>query len=63
MTYQMIAAGEIETVRVGKRQLVVTESYLRLIDERRAAGPGTMQPAKPAASTKIARASDQPGAA
>jgi hypothetical protein len=61
-TYEMIAAGELETIRVGKRQLVLTESYLQLIAERRATGPGIAPEIKPVPKRrpppKIARASD-----
>jgi hypothetical protein len=58
MAYLMIAAGDIETVRVGKRQLVLTESYLELIEKRRATGPGTVPVVNRRYPPKIARASD-----
>ena len=35
----MIARGELESVAVGRRRLVVVDSYRRLIDERRKAPP------------------------
>ena len=35
----MIARGEIETITIGKRRLVVIESYVKLVKARRAAPP------------------------
>ena len=37
MLYELIGAGEIESVKIGKRRLIVVQSYLDLLARRRAA--------------------------
>jgi len=37
--WAMIARGEVETISIGKRRLVVVESYRRLVEERKALPP------------------------
>ncbi len=36
MLYELIGAGEIESVKIGKRRLIVVQSYLDLLERRRA---------------------------
>jgi excisionase family DNA binding protein len=43
--YELIAAGELDSIKIGKRRLVLVNSYRRLIEAQRAA------PAKAAAGT------------
>jgi len=33
MTYEMLADGRIKSIRVGKRRLIVLDSYRRMIEE------------------------------
>jgi hypothetical protein len=35
--YELIGAGEIESVKIGNRRLIVVQSYLALLDRLRAA--------------------------
>jgi hypothetical protein len=37
MLYELIGAGEIESVKIGKRRLIIVQSYLDLLARRRAA--------------------------
>jgi len=37
--WAMIARGEVETITIGKRRLVVVASYRRLVEERKAQPP------------------------
>jgi excisionase family DNA binding protein len=32
-TYEMLADGQLKSVRIGKRRLIVLDSYRRMIDE------------------------------
>lgn len=36
--YELIGSGELESITIGKRRLIVLDSYRRLIDLQRAAG-------------------------
>ena len=36
MLYELIGAGEIESVKIGKRRLIIVQSYLDLLARRRA---------------------------
>jgi hypothetical protein len=37
--YELIGAGELDSITIGKRRLVVIESYRKLIERQRAAAP------------------------
>ena len=46
-TYELLAAGEIESIKIGRRRLIVIDSYRKLIDHQRANGlitPGEFGP-------------------
>jgi hypothetical protein len=36
--YELIGAGELDSITIGKRRLIVIESYRKLIERQRAAG-------------------------
>jgi excisionase family DNA binding protein len=38
--YELIAAGAIESIKIGKRRLILMDSYHQLIERQRAAGAG-----------------------
>lgn len=44
--YELISAGEIDSVTIGKRRLVIIESYRRLIERQRAVGQKLARPGK-----------------
>jgi excisionase family DNA binding protein len=50
LVYEMIGDGRLDSIRIGKRRLIVLDSYRRLVERQRAAGP----PAKTKAQTRIA---------
>jgi len=39
--YEMLAAGEIDSITVGRRRLILLDSFQRLIQRQRAAGAQT----------------------
>jgi hypothetical protein len=46
--YELIGAGELDSITIGKRRLVIIESYRQLIERQRAVGqklarPGTIR--------------------
>jgi hypothetical protein len=46
--YELIGAGQLDSVTIGKRRLVIIESYRQLIERQRAVGqklarPGTIR--------------------
>jgi excisionase family DNA binding protein len=50
LVYEMIGDGRLDSIRIGKRRLIVLDSYRRLIECQRAAGA----PAKTKAKTRPA---------
>ena len=42
--YELIGSGELESITIGKRRLIVLDSYRRLIEQRRAAGQKLPRP-------------------
>ncbi len=42
--YELIAAGDLDSVTIGKRRLIVIESYRKLIERRRAEGQKLPRP-------------------
>lgn len=38
-TYELLDAGELESVHIGARRLVIVASYRRMIERQRAAAP------------------------
>jgi excisionase family DNA binding protein len=49
--YELINAGELESITIGKRRLIVMASYTRLIERRRAA-EGSGGPGAPASASE-----------
>jgi hypothetical protein len=56
LIYEMIADGRLETVRLSRRQLIILESFGRLVDQARAKPVGETKTAKPPVKRRIARA-------
>jgi predicted DNA-binding transcriptional regulator AlpA len=42
--YELLDAGELESVHIGSRRLVLIDSYRRLIERQRAAAPPSPRP-------------------
>ncbi len=42
--YELISAGELDSVTIGKRRLVIIESYRQLIERQRAVGQKSARP-------------------
>jgi len=40
-TYELLAEGTLESIKIGKRRLIVLDSYHKLIERQRAAGATT----------------------
>lgn len=41
LLYQLIGTGDLDTITIGKRRLIVLDSYRRLIERQRAQGRAT----------------------
>jgi excisionase family DNA binding protein len=48
--YELIASGELESITIGRRRLIVLDSYRRLIERRHASGEKLLRP-----SAKVAQ--------
>ena len=48
--YELIGSGELESITIGKRRLVVIDSYRRLIERQRIAGQKFPRPGARAAT-------------
>ena len=44
--YELIGTGDLDSITIGKRRLVIIESYRRLIERQRAAGQKLARPGK-----------------
>lgn len=45
--YELLADGTLESVKIGKRRLVIIDSYRRLIEQQRGSTPAQDPAAKP----------------
>jgi hypothetical protein len=54
-TYELLASGALDSLKIGKRRLIILDSYRKLIEQRRSAGPLTQ------AETPNGTAPAQPG--
>ena len=37
-TYELLAAGDLDSIKIGKRRLIILDSYRKLIEQQRAKG-------------------------
>ena len=44
VVYEMIGDGRLDAIKIGKRRLILIDSYRRLIERQRAAAGRTAQP-------------------
>jgi hypothetical protein len=64
-TWELISQGKLQTIAVGRRRLIILDSYRRLIREQLAAGPGDCRrnPNVPALGSGRSRQQRLPGRA
>jgi excisionase family DNA binding protein len=63
LVYEMIADGRLESIKIGKRRLVLIDSYRRLIEACRGASAEQPAPNAPRTSRQTKSVRTTPGAA